>query len=110
VLGHYRRYTREQLVATCQCAGFKVEEVLKFNRIGSPAWWWNGKILKRTTFGLWQLKVLNALLPLVKPIDKFLPFAPLSWIVVLRNEAQAGERGSHRFEQDWRAAAATATD
>jgi SAM-dependent methyltransferase len=98
VLGHYRRYTREQLLATCLRAGFNVEKVLNFNRIGSPAWWWNGRVLKRSTFSLWQLKVLNTLLPLVRPIDKFLPFAPLSWIVILRNDGQTLELGSSGFE------------
>lgn len=106
VLGHYRRYTKDQLLATCERAGFTVEKVLKFNRIGSPAWWLNGKALKRTTFGLWQLKVLDTLLPLVRPIDRFLPFAPLSWIVVLRNNDQADERGSLRLELGKRNAAA----
>jgi SAM-dependent methyltransferase len=107
VLGHYRRYTREQLLDTCQRAGFKVEKALTFNRIGSPAWWWSGKVLKRTTFGLWQLKVLNMVLPLVRPIDRFLPFAPLSWIVILRNDdGQTGELGNSRFEHGRRTAAA----
>jgi glycosyltransferase involved in cell wall biosynthesis len=106
VLGHYRRYTQEQLTVTCQRAGFRVEKVLKFNRIGSPAWWWNGKALKRTTFGLWQLKVLNALLPLIRPIDRFLPFAALSWIVILRSDDQAEELGSSAFEQSRGIAAA----
>jgi glycosyltransferase involved in cell wall biosynthesis len=106
VLGHYRRYTREQLLATCESAGFRVEKVLRFNRIGSPAWWWNGKVLKGTTFGLWQLKVLNTLLPLVRPIDRFLPFAPLSWIVIIRNDAQTDEVGSHSLKLSRPAAAA----
>jgi glycosyltransferase involved in cell wall biosynthesis len=106
VLGHYRRYTQEQLQATCQAAGFKVEKILKFNRIGSPAWWWNGKVLKRTTFGLWQLKVLNTLLLLVRPIDRFLPFAPLSWIVILRNDGQPDKLGNSISEQGRRTAAA----
>jgi glycosyltransferase involved in cell wall biosynthesis len=107
VLGHYRRYTREQLLAKCQRAGFKVEKVLKFNRIGSPAWWWNGKILKRTTFGLWQLKVLNAVLPVVEPIDRFLPFAPLSWVVILRaNDVQTDEAASATPDRVQTAAAA----
>ena len=106
VLGHYRRYTREQLLATCLRAGFNVEKVLTFNRIGSPAWWWNGKVLKRTTFGLWQLKVLNTLLPVVRPIDRFLPFAPLSWIVILSKDSQTDELGSSRFEHGRGTAAA----
>jgi len=87
VLGHYRRYTREQLLAICLRAGFNVENIVGFNRIGSPAWWWNGKVLKRTTFGLWQLKVLNTLLPLIKLVDRFLFFASLSWIAIFRNDS-----------------------
>jgi glycosyltransferase involved in cell wall biosynthesis len=84
VLGHCRRYTRDQLVEACVRAGFHVEQVIKFNRVGSPGWWWNGRILKRRTFGFWQIKFLNTLVPLVRPIDRFLPFPHLSWIVILR--------------------------
>jgi glycosyltransferase involved in cell wall biosynthesis len=88
VLGHYRRYTREQLVRVCQDAGFTVEKVLKFNRIGTPGWWLNGRILKKETFGFWQIKVLNFLIPIVRPIDRFLPFPHLSWIIILRADSQ----------------------
>ena len=84
VLGHFRRYTRDQLVEACAHAGFRVEKILKFNRIGSPGWWLNGSVLKKTTFGFWQIKLLNWLVPLVRPIDRFLPLPHLSWIVVLR--------------------------
>jgi glycosyltransferase involved in cell wall biosynthesis len=91
VLGHYRRYTRKQLQEVCERAGFRVEKVLKFNRIGSPGWWWNGRVLKKTTFGLWQIKLLNALLPVVRPIDRFLPLPHLSWIMILRVEEQVQE-------------------
>ena len=89
VLGHYRRYTREQLVRACQDAGFAVEKVLKFNRLGTPGWWLNGRILKKETFGFWQIKVLNFLVPFVRPIDRFLPFPHLSWIIVLRADPEA---------------------
>jgi glycosyltransferase involved in cell wall biosynthesis len=88
VLGHYRRYTQEQLVQVCQDAGFTVEKVLKFNRIGTPGWWLNGRILKKETFGFWQIKVLNFLVPFVRPIDRFLPFPHLSWIIILRADPQ----------------------
>jgi glycosyltransferase involved in cell wall biosynthesis len=92
VLGHFRRYTREQLLDVCQRAGFTVEKVLKFNRIGSPGWWLNGRILKRETFGFWQIKLLNTLVPIIRPIDRFLPFPHLSWIVILHADPQlAGE-------------------
>lgn len=88
VLGHFRRYTREHLVETSNKAGFQVETILKFNRLGAPGWWWNGRILKRKTFGYWQIKLLNTLLPVARPLDRFLPFPHLSWIIILR----AGEQ------------------
>ncbi len=47
VLGHYRRYTEGQLTEVAQRAGFQIERILKFNRPGVPAWWLNGKILRR---------------------------------------------------------------
>jgi SAM-dependent methyltransferase len=91
VLGHFRRYTKEQLVDVCERAGFRVEKVLKFNRIGAPGWWWNGIVMKSTTFGFWQIKLLNTLLPIVRPIDRFLPFPHLSWIMILRVGEQVQE-------------------
>jgi glycosyltransferase involved in cell wall biosynthesis len=89
VLGHYRRYTREQLIHACEEAGFSIQTLLKFNRIGAPGWWWNGKVLKRETFGLWQMKLLNFLVPVVRHIDRFLPFPHLSWIAVLQANPQS---------------------
>jgi glycosyltransferase involved in cell wall biosynthesis len=92
VLGHLRRYTREQIVDVCERAGFTVEKVLKFNRFGAPGWWWNGRILKSETFPLWQMKLLNLLMPVMRRIDRFLPFPHLSWILILRaNPHLAGE-------------------
>jgi hypothetical protein len=89
VLGHYRRYTEEQLVKACEDAGFTVEKLLKFNRIGAPGWWLNGRVLKKDTFGLWQIKFLNFLIPFMQPIDRFLPFPHLSWIAILHANPQA---------------------
>jgi glycosyltransferase involved in cell wall biosynthesis len=84
VLGHFRRYTIPQLTEVGQNAGFIVEEVLEFNRAGSPVWWFNGQILKRTTFGLGQIRMLNFLTPLFRKTDKIMPFPPLSIIGIFR--------------------------
>ena len=85
-LGHCRRYTEDQLSELAKQAGFKVEEMLKFNRPGTPAWWLNGHLLRRRTFGLAQIRLLNLLTPLFRRIDGWLPFPPLSIIAVLRKE------------------------
>jgi glycosyltransferase involved in cell wall biosynthesis len=84
VLGHYRRYSKAQFAELAARAGFDLEALLSFNRFGSPAWWLNGRLLRRKTFGLWQIKMLNFMTPLVRVIDKFLPLPPLSIIAVLR--------------------------
>src|ERR1700733_2383622 len=86
VLGHCRRYTEEQLGEVSQQAGFHVEQILKFNRPGVPAWWLNGKILRRRTFGLGQIRLLNVLTPIFRRIDSWLPLPPLSIIAILRKQ------------------------
>ena len=94
VLGHFRRYTISQLTEVGKNAGFIVEDVLEFNRAGSPAWWFNGRILKRTTFGLGQIRVLNFLTPLFRKTDKIMPFPPLSIIAILRKPETGATRAA----------------
>jgi glycosyltransferase involved in cell wall biosynthesis len=91
VLGHFRRYTAERLIEVAQQAGFQVERILKFNRIGVIAWWLNGRVLRRKTFALGQIRVLNALTPVFRLLDPILPLPPLSLIAVLRKE-ESGNR------------------
>ncbi len=83
ILGHQRRYTRKQLTELVEKAGFHLEAMLEFNRIGVIAWWLNARLLRRRTFGLWQVKMLNFLTPLFRVLDDFLPLPPLSLIAVL---------------------------
>jgi glycosyltransferase involved in cell wall biosynthesis len=94
VLGHFRRYTREQLVGVAEQAGFRVEQVLKFNRPGVPAWWLNGRVLHRKTFGLGQIRLLNILTPFFRLVDSWLPLPPLSIIAILRKENVEGHAKS----------------
>lgn len=89
VLGHYRRYTSRQLETLAKQAGFRVVEILKFNRPGVVAWWLNGRILRRRHFGLGQVKVLNVLTPFFRLVDPWLPFPPLSLIAFLRKDIRA---------------------
>jgi len=83
VLGHKRRYSQEALRRLAADCGFKVVELLEFNRFGSAAWFLNGKLLRRRTFGLGQVLALNVLTPLLRRIDRLLPLPALSLIAVL---------------------------
>ena len=83
----YREERREGAVPRAQNAN-TMDEVPDCswytNRFGTPGWWLNGRLLKKQTFGFWQIKLLNFLIPFARPIDRFLPFPHLSWIVILR--------------------------
>ena len=87
VLGHHRRYTRETLGKLADDAGFDVQEMIEFNRVGTAAWFLNGKVLKRRHFGLFQVMTLNAITPAMKAVDDWFPLPPLSLIAVLTKRA-----------------------
>ena len=70
VLGHYRRYSEEQLRARMEEAGFEVERLLHFNRVTRPGWRFNGQVLKRTSFSRFQFRVFDSLVPLWRRVDR----------------------------------------
>jgi glycosyltransferase involved in cell wall biosynthesis len=84
VLGHRRRYTRETLRSALEGGGLAVEEMFDFNRATTPAWWWNGQVLKRKHFSRVQLKILNMTMGLVRRLDPLLPWSGASLIAVAR--------------------------
>jgi glycosyltransferase involved in cell wall biosynthesis len=81
-LGHYRRYSHEELQQKMEQAGFRVERILDFNRISRPGWYVTGKWLKRTTLGAMQMKVFDQLVWLWRRIDQHLPWPPTSIIAI----------------------------
>lgn len=47
--GHFRRYGRTELLTKLQEANFRVHKVRYFNFVGVATWFFSGRILKRTT-------------------------------------------------------------
>ena len=84
VLGHYRRYSKDELKSQVEAAGFEVERVFEFNRATRPGWWWNGKVLRRRTFGGVQLKIFDALVPLWRRVDRIIPWSGVSVIAIAK--------------------------
>jgi SAM-dependent methyltransferase len=83
-LGHRRRFRRGELLDLLRGAGFEIESCTDFNRIGVVGWWWNGKVLKRRSFGRLQLGLFSALVPLLRRIDGLWPWKGLGLFVVAR--------------------------
>ncbi len=92
VLGHQRRYTRESLTRLAAECGFDVVELKDFNRAGTVAWVLNGKILRRRTFGLVQIKLLNLLTPIFRRLEPWTPLPGLSLVAVLRPQTSSAPR------------------
>jgi glycosyltransferase involved in cell wall biosynthesis len=84
VLGHFRRYSKEQLTARMEEAGFEVETVLNFNRISRPAWFVSGRILRREAISRLQLRIFDRLVWLWRRIDGMIPWKPTSIIAIAR--------------------------
>jgi glycosyltransferase involved in cell wall biosynthesis len=83
VLGHQRRYTHDTLTQLADDVGFRVESILEFNRVGTAAWYLNGKVLERRHFGRFQVAVLNTITPAMRAVDGWFPLPPLSLIAVM---------------------------
>ena len=84
VLGHERRYTRASLAGAVEQAGLAVEELFDFNRMTTPGWWWNGRMMGREHFSRLQLKLVNSNVWWLRRIDRLLPWPGASLIVVAR--------------------------
>jgi SAM-dependent methyltransferase len=85
-LGHFRRYSAEELRTRMEQAGFRVEQIVEFNRVTRPGWYFNGRILRRHDFGAFQLRLFDLLVPLWKQIDKSLPWRGVSLIAIGVNQ------------------------
>jgi len=72
-LGHYRRYSREDLRAKVRLAGFVETRIYCFNALGVVGWFVNGKIFRRRTLPEWQLRVFNRIARPVLSIESHLP-------------------------------------
>ena len=82
ILGHYRRYSREQLDHVMGAAGFQTETILDFNRVSRPAWYIKGKVLQQSRIARFQIKSFDKFVWLWRRIDRYFPWGPTSIIAI----------------------------
>ena len=92
VSGHRLRYDEGSLRRQLDEARLELVHLQHFNRVSKPAWWWSGKVLKRRRFGRMQLKLFDVAMPIVRRLDRFLPWSGLGLVAVARRP----ERGDPR--------------
>ncbi len=84
-LGHYRRYTRESVSALVRDAGFRLEKVSYFNPFSVLPWFINGKLLKRRGIPMFQTRLFDLSVPILKHLAPRSPAVGLSVIAVASN-------------------------
>lgn len=85
--GHFRRYTKRDLREKVRQAGFTPATLRYFNSVGAVGWWIKYKLLRSTIHGSTDLRLMNALLPILDPLERLVspPFG-LSLTSVARRD------------------------
>jgi glycosyltransferase involved in cell wall biosynthesis len=89
-VGHFRRYTRKELAEKMTAAGFTVERMVAFNRVGTLGWFVNGRILRRKTLSSAQLRLFDSCLTFVRIAEYVLPLPGLSLIAIGKKREPVG--------------------
>jgi len=84
VLGHRCRYTKDGMRGELEQAGYELQALWDFNRLAVLGWWLNGKVLRRRHFDRWQLKVFDLATPMLRRLDRWLPWRGLGILAVAR--------------------------
>ena len=86
-VGHVQRYNQREISAQLEQAGFEIEKMFNFNRVGVLGWFLNGVILRRRRMAKLQLKMYDLLVWLWRCLDCLLPWPGLSLVAVARKKA-----------------------
>jgi SAM-dependent methyltransferase len=86
--GHFRRYRREPLRALLADCGFRVESSRYFNAVGFFGWWVNKHLGARVSSNAtgYQVMLYNRLIPILKHVDRVLPWMGQSLVLIARKE------------------------
>jgi SAM-dependent methyltransferase len=72
-LGHFRRYSKKELVSKIEQSGFRILHLTYFNPFGILGWFFNGSILRKRILPQNQVKVFNKMVPLFISLEKITP-------------------------------------
>jgi SAM-dependent methyltransferase len=73
-LGHFRRYTRRELIAVASRAGLAVRRLRYINLAGWFGWWWNARVARREEQSETQIAVFDRwVVPVVSRVERVVP-------------------------------------
>ncbi len=87
-VGHERRYSRGQLGRRLDSAGLEPVELRYVNPVGAAGWLVSSRLLRRDQVPTGPLRVYDALVPVLRPLDWLpLPFGLSLWAVGRRTSS-----------------------
>jgi SAM-dependent methyltransferase len=72
-MGHVRRYTLSSLRRAFRAAGLKPTTGRYMNILGAGGWWWNGRVLKRSTIPASATRTFDRMVPVLSAIERIIP-------------------------------------
>jgi SAM-dependent methyltransferase len=84
VMGHKRRFGRDETCRMLEALGFEIERAYGFNKAGAPPWWLYSRLLGSKRINKVVLKIFDKSVWLLRRIDRWIPWPGLSLIVVAR--------------------------
>ena len=96
VVGHFRRYPREELETKLTSAGFIVDKIFYQNRFGRVGWWWNGRFLRSSHVPGVQSRIFDWLVPILRRVEATPPSNGLSLIALARRPGVHTDRAAEK--------------
>jgi len=72
-LGHFRRYTKRELILKLERNHFHICSLKYFNFFGIFGWFVNGTLLRRSVLPAGQVRMFNQLVPLMVQMERWVP-------------------------------------
>jgi SAM-dependent methyltransferase len=87
-LGHYRRYSSEELRDKIQQAGLVLEHLRYCNFVGMFGWWFYSRVARRKILPAFQVRIFDRLVPILARFERrWEPFRGQSLLAVARRAA-----------------------
>jgi SAM-dependent methyltransferase len=88
MLGHERRYRKDELRGKLERAGFSVDVLRHVNPVGALGWLVSARLLRRQEIPRASLALFDRAVPVVRQLDRLrLPFGLSLWAVALNRAA-----------------------
>lgn len=68
-IGHYRRYTKKEIISKIQQTPFELVKLFYFNFAAIPGWYINGNIFKKSVINENAMGLFNVIVPLLEFVE-----------------------------------------